>query len=397
MRQCRRVGVSALALDTALACAVYCIQYTQYSIRQQASTSADHLRRYKLHSTQQQRESVQRLPKIELHRHLVGSLRTSTLLDVAREYGIELLTLDFAKLDQLVTVQPDDVKQLGPVLAKMGKIIRLCFPSSAAIRRFVVEMVEDAWAENIVYLEVRFAPAYMASSNGLGFEQIIASVLEGLGEATARYPILCAGIIGLSRDLPLPDFARTVDVAMEFAGDPRIVGVDLSGDEAAAPARQFRAAFEQIRKDGRLGITVHAGEGVGAESVAAAIEQLGAQRIGHGVRAVEDPDVLTLAKGRGVVFEVCPSSNVLTGAVPDLAHHPLKLLLENGLVATINTDDPRWFGVDLTDEYCLVLDELGLSWDQLRQAVLNAAAGAFQPEYVRGDLISRIEREFHHA
>jgi adenosine deaminase len=324
------------------------------------------------------------LPKVELHRHLPGSLRLETIIDLAHEYQFDLPTDDPQELKRYVQVTPGTPADLAYILRTVSAFLRRFFVSREAIARIAFEMVEDAWREGVIYLEVRFSPWYMATEHGLSLDDVVAGVADGLEAARARYPIHTAMLIGMTREAGLEACSRAANLAL---AQREVVGVDLSGDEQSHPARQFKSVFERIRRDGRLGITVHAGEASGPESVRDAIEYLGAHRIGHGVRVIHDPQVVELVRSRGVTLETCPTSNVLTGAVLSLADHPLRELLTAGVAATINTDDPSWFDTTLTGEYCLALAQLGLSFSELRQAVINAARGAFLPAAEREALV----------
>lgn len=190
-----------------------------------------------------------------------------------------------------------------------------------------------------------------------------------------------------------PDLAAAVAELAAARIDQGIVALDLAGDEANFPAEPFAHIFEESRQRG-LALTLHAGEWSGAANVGIAIEQIGVERIGHGVRVMEDMDVARLARDRGIVFEVCPTSNYQSGVIPDLNAHPLPAMLAAGLTVTVNTDDPGVSRITLSDEYQLACNILGLSLDQLRGCVLAAAKGAFLPEPERVQLAADIESAF---
>jgi adenosine deaminase len=171
-----------------------------------------------------------------------------------------------------------------------------------------------------------------------------------------------------------------------------VVGIHLGGDEAAYPARQFVDAFRIARQAG-LGVAAHAGEGDGAASVRDAIEQLGVQRVGHGVRAVEDPGLVREIASRGVTLEVCPTSNQRTGVVPDIEQHPLRRFLEAGVRVTIGSDDPSYFDTDTTRELCLVHQVLGIDLDGLDALIDNGLRASFQGEVERERLLVAFAAE----
>ena len=339
---------------------------------------------------------IAQLPKIELHRHLPGSIRTQTFFDLAAEYGFKLPAHTVDDLRPYVQVMPDTPADLGHILRGLGDFQRCLFVSPTALSRLTFEMVEDAYREGIIYLEVRFSPLTMAGES-LTFQEVMQGIRDGLDRARDCYPVRTTILLGLTRTANVETCARIADLALSLAGQGDVVGVDLSGDEAASPPGVFVDLFDQIRTDGRLGITVHAGEAAGPQSVQDAVELLGAQRIGHGVRAILDPDVVQLVRERKVVLETCPISNALTGAVPRLEEHPLAQFLRAGVAATINSDDPSWFDSTLNKEYYLALTTLGLSFKELHQAVANAAQGAFLPDVERAQLSAAIDSAYHAA
>lgn len=360
-----------------------------------AKTERRRARRLAGEQVQRLRTLIAELPKVELHQHLPGSLRTQTVIDLADEYGFDLPSRDPEELRPYLQVMPDTPAELGPILRTLGDFQRRCFVSPEALSRLTFEMIEDVHREGIVYLEIRFSPLTMAGDR-MTYDQVMEGVHDGMARAAAQYDVKTKIVLGMTRTDPVAS-RGIAELALTLADDEQIAGVDLSGDEAVAPARDFEPLFEQIRADGRLGITIHAGEAAGPESVRDAVERLGADRIGHGVRAIQDPAVVDLLRARGIVVETCPTSNVLTGAVPSLDEHPLPAFLERGVAATINTDDPAWFDSTLNQEYYRVLVEMRLSFAQLHQAALNAAEGAFLPAEEKVRLHERLDAAYQEA
>lgn len=336
------------------------------------------------------------LPKIELHRHLPGSLRLETIIDLADQYGLDLPSRDPDALRPYVQVMPDTPADLGHILRHLGTFQRRCFVAPEVLSRLTFEMVEDAFQEGIVYLEVRFSPLTMAGES-LTFDEVMEGVIDGLRRARRQYPVQTSILLGMTRTSDMETCERIADLARAHAGSGTVAGVDLSGDEAVSPARAFADLFQEIGADGRLGITIHAGEAAGPESVRDAIELLGAHRIGHGVRAILDPAVVDLVRTRGIVLENCPISNVLTGAVPSLDQHPLPRFLRAGVAATINADDPSWFDTTLNKEYYAALTDLGLTFEELHQSLRYAVQGAFLPEQAQAELIATIDSAYEAA
>jgi len=319
------------------------------------------------------RSKLSGLPKVELHRHLEGSLRLETLCEIARDFKLDLPT-DPDALRPLVQVHSADEATSSRFLSKFT-VLRNFYQSPEVIRRLTYEVVEDAARDHIRYFELRFTPMALAKTRGYALHEVTHWVLTAVEEARRAFPQMHVELIAsVNRHEPLAVAEKVAQIAADHKED--IVGLDLAGDEANHSATPFEALFQEARRAG-LGITAHAGEWSGSPTVRHAIEQLGAQRIGHGVRIMEDPDVVALARERGTVFEVCVTSNVQSGVVRRLSDHALPRMLADGLLATINTDDPAISDITLTDEYQIASESLGLTSEQLHTAILTAASAAF--------------------
>jgi len=336
------------------------------------------------------RAQLHALPKVDLHRHLEGSLRLQTLADIAREHGIDLPSYDIERLRLFVTVT-DEEPDFHRFLEKF-RLLRRFYPTQAAVERVAYEAVADAAADNIKYLELRFNPVALARAQGFSFNEVTTWVCGAVARAQRDCGVRTNLILQIGRDEDLDTASRIADVALAHRGDG-VVGLDLAGDEARYPARCFAKVFQRARQEG-LGVTVHAGEVGGAENVREAIELLGAQRIGHGVRMIENSQVVQLARERNVTFEVCPTSNLQTGVVRCFWQHPLPDLLALGLRVTINTDDPSISDTTLTDECLVVMLAMGVTLKQIKRTTMMAVEGSFQPpgerkrlvEWFRGEL-----------
>ncbi len=312
-------------------------------------------------------------PVVELHRHLDGNVRLHTVLELARERGIRLPADDAEGLRPHVEVlepRPD----LMAFLAKFD-VLRRVIADAAAIRRIVRENLEDAAREGIDYLELRFSPAFMGELHGLAPRWVTETVCDALAEAAATSPVR-AQLIGIVSRTYGPERGWLEVEAAIACRDRGVVALDLAGDEAHRPGELFVAHFRRAR-DAGLHVLAHAGEAAGPESVRQAVEELGAERIGHGVRAIEDPAVVELLARRRVPLEVCPTSNVHTSTVPSYDAHPLRRLMAAGVVATLNTDDPSISGIDLPHEYRVARQRMGLGDAELAALQRNALAAAF--------------------
>lgn len=321
-------------------------------------------------------------PKIELHRHLPGAIRFETWWDIVSRSGVSLPTIDPGQLRRLMTVSgQSSLKEF----LKCFETINLCFVDAAALERITYEAIADAWAENIIYLELRFSPTRMAQRANISTAAALEAVIAGRQRAIADFPIEVGLIAGLSRELGVGTCAVEAEVIASYAGRG-IAGIDLLGNEADFPAEWFAPIFQPLARQGQLGITIHAGEAAGADSVRAAVVRLGATRIGHGIRAEEDPAVMALLKERRVTLEICPTSNVQTAATPELSTHPLARYLRAGLKVTINTDDPQVSQIDLAHEYELAASTLGLTEAEISQTLHYAVEAAFTTAEIKAHL-----------
>lgn len=324
------------------------------------------------------------LPLIDLHRHLDGAIRLSTILDLGLQHNLPLPARDLEGLRPYVQVtepQPGLVAFLSYFKWMTGVLV-----DADAVRRVAYENVEDAHREGVDHLELRFSPWFMAQPHGLAPEAVVEACADGAAAGARDFGVSVRLIGILSRHYG-PVIAHQELAAIRSQRD-RIAALDLAGDEGNWPGAQFVEHFK-IARDLGWAITVHAGEGAGPESVWQAIDGLGATRIGHAVRAVEDPALLETLATRGIGIEANLTSNVQTSTVPDYASHPLKRFLEAGLLATLNTDDPGISAIDLPFEYEVAAPRAGLSPDQIRQAQRNALELAYLTADERVALLAR--------
>lgn len=316
------------------------------------------------------------LPKIDLHRHLEGSLRLATLAEIAHEHGVDLPSWNLEQLRPYVQVVDDDQPDFHGFLAKF-KLLRRFYSSREAVIRVAYEAVADAAEDNIRYLELRFNPVALAFNQGFSFEEVVDWVISATDQAQDDYPIQVRLIVQIGRHEP--QYARQL---AEIAADRQergVVAIDLAGDEITYPVTDFVDVFRWAKQQG-LHITVHAAEAGPPSNVIAAIEMLGAERIGHGVRAKEDLSVIDLLNQQQVPLEMCPTSNLQTGIIPKLAQHPLFAFYQIGIPVTINTDDPSISNTTLTDEFLVATHGAGVPFRVLPEIILNAAKAAFLPE-----------------
>lgn len=328
------------------------------------------------------------LPKVELHRHLEGSLRLATMLDIAHRDGITI-PVSMLNLSGLVQVQDEDPLTFTNFLEKF-KTLRLFYRSPEVIHRITREAVEDAARDNIRYLELRFTPVALSRAEGFPLHDVIDWVITSAQEAAKKYKVKVGLIASVNRH-ESPELAEQVAwLAAEHVKNG-MYGLDLAGNEAEFPAAPFVGIFQEAKQAG-LQITVHAGEWGGPQNVRDAIQLFDSDRIGHGVRVLEDENVTALARERGTIFEVCVTSNYQSGVVPALGSHPLVSMFESGLNVTLNTDDPSVSRITLSQEYHLACDDLGLPFDTLRSSILTAAEAGFLPETEKKKLVTSVKK-----
>lgn len=326
------------------------------------------------------------LPKVELHCHLEGSMSVDTVRALTERHGADP-----------APVWPDG---FPPVFTFDG------FPSFARQFWFGLSLlrtgedlatITDDLAATLAAQKVRYAEitttAYThfrdrGDRPGMSRREYRDGLDEGRRRAAAR-GVEIGWVIDIPRDLEMPDETVTVDYLESALTPEGLVGIGLGGYEVGFPAAPYAAHFARGRALG-LASVPHAGETEGPDSVRQAIEQLGATRIGHGVRSVEDPELLASIADRGLMLEVCPTSNVLLGVADSIEAHPLPALRQAGARVCLNTDDPGWFATDLVTELALASEHLGISRDDHRSMQLDAVAAALMPDPSKRSLSQEI-------
>ena len=332
-------------------------------------------------------ELLRRLPKAELHVHLDGSLRPGTMIDLARAAHIPLpaSTPDALRRHMLV----DDARNLEDYLARFELTIAL-LQTPEAIERAAYEMCEDAAADGVRYLEVRYCPR-LSCRDGLTLDEVLAAELRGLARGEADFGVVARAINCSLRHF---DPAISLDIARHSVGfqGRGVVGFDLAGGEAGSPAARHAEAFAVAARGGLL-LTAHAGEAAGAESIAEAVHDCHAQRIGHGTRLFENPRLRDYIRDRRILIETNITSNVQTRAVPEAAAHPVRRYFDDGVNVTLSTDNWLMSGVTLSGEYWLAHTELRFTRGEIDRMILNGFEGAFLAWPEREALVSAVRDE----
>ena len=338
-------------------------------------------------SSEVTREKLLALPKAELHVHLDGSLRPSTMLELASGLGVKLPATE--RLALASAMQTATSRDLVEYLEKFAITLSL-MRTPGALERTAYELAEDSASENIRYLELRYSPV-LHTDKGMSLEEAVAAPLRGLTRAEADFGIRTGLIICGIRSFEPSVSLRLAELAVEFK-DQGVVAFDLAGAEVGNPAREHREAF-QYAADHHLGLTIHAGEADGADSIAQALHECHARRIGHGTRLLEDSALEAFVNDFRIPLEVCLTSNVQTGVAPTFADHPFRRYFDAGLVVTLNTDNRLLSGTTLTDEYWLAHQELGLGWEELTEVSLLGFQAAFLPYEAKVNLLEEVEEE----
>lgn len=323
------------------------------------------------------------IPLVDLHHHLDGSIRLETILDLGIQHNLPLPAFDLEGLRphvQVSTPQPgvmvfiEKFKWMTGVLADLD-----------ACRRVAYENVEDAARLGIHYIELRYSPWFMAEAHRLSPEGVVEAVTDGIRAAENKFKVKANQIGILSRHYGA-EIAKKELAALLVHRD-EITALDLAGDEANFPGDLF-VEHTRIARDAGWHITIHAGEARGPESVWQAVQELGAERIGHGVHAIDDPKLLDYLAEHRIGVECNLTSNVQTSTVADYPSHPMKRFMEAGVLASINTDDPGISAIDLLYEYDQAAPAAGLSANQIRQAQANGWTTAFLTEEDRKAILS---------
>jgi adenosine deaminase len=327
---------------------------------------------------------LRQLPKAELHCHLDGSLRAETLLELARENRIHLPKQTAEELASFMRV--DDAQNLEDYLRRFDVTISV-LQSEEALERVAYELAEDAADDGVRYIEVRNAPI-LNVVQGITLVQAIEAPLRGLRRAEKDFGIMARFIVTALRQFPAENSLELARLAVEFRNEG-VVAFDLAGGEKGNPAARHAEAFRYAREH-NLAVTVHAGEGDGAESVRQAVHVCGANRIGHGTRLIEDPELTQYVNDRRIALEVCLTSNVQTRVADSYETHPLREYFDQGLNVTLNTDNRLMSATTLTDEYVHAAEQLGFTTEELAGIALNGFESAFLPWEERLMLIEEV-------
>jgi adenosine deaminase len=334
--------------------------------------------------------SIRALPKVELHRHLSGSMRFATLLELARRHGLALGASTPREVERLIQNRTsggslEEFLKAWRILNRVTADAALVDPNIYG--QLVYEAVADAYLnENIYYLELRMVPPCLTINHdfhALEFNDALWAIKHGIDKAAKEFPTLVKIILSLPRDFLtkqtqkfLKEYYYILLKSVDVYKDRYLVAFDLAGNEFSHPARFFSEFFHDV-KDLGYKVTIHAGEAEGPESVREAVDLLHADRIGHGVAACEDEALMAKLKSLQIPIEICVTSNLVTGAVMPLQGHPVRMFFDFGLFLTVNADDPTVLSTDLNTEFLTLVRRFGFSLDEVRTLSANAIDAAF--------------------
>jgi len=338
---------------------------------------------------------IRAVPKVLLHDHLDGGLRPQTVLELARETGYADLPGD--NVEELTRKLTEGAHRghLEIYLDAFRHTVAV-MQTPEALRRVAAECAEDLAADGVVYAEVRFAPE-LHTQRGLSLDEVVRAVLEGFREGSTNRPITVYALLTAMRTA-----ARSLEIA-ELAvrhRDEGVVGFDIAGAEAGWPPSRHLDAFQYVKRE-NFHITIHAGEAFGLPSIWEAVQYCGTERLGHGVRIVDDIQIsaegsvrlgrlAAYIRDRRIPLEMCPTSNVQTGAAPSIAEHPIRVLRQLSFRVTVNTDNRLMSQVTLSSEFHRLVTEFGYGWSDIEWLTINAMKSAFSGFDERLHLINTV-------
>lgn len=330
--------------------------------------------------------NFEKLPKIELHCHLDGSVRPSTIIELANMKNIDIPSKNIDEIKNMM-VAPKDCKSLDEYL-KRFELPGLIMQDEDSLERIAFELMEDASKENIVYIEIRFAPL-LHINKGLNTKQVIESVLKGIKRAESIYDIKGNLILSCMRTMSVESSYDVIEAGKEYLNNG-VVAVDLCSSENEQFCEKFEEPIYLARSYGYR-ITIHAGEtGIG-ENVYDAITLLKAERIGHGVFIKDCEKAYNLVKENNVTLEMCPTSNLQTKAIKNIENYPLNNFHKDGIKVSLNTDNRTVSDIDLTNEYNIIFNNFEMSENDYKTIYLNSVEASFADENTKNKLRNYIK------
>lgn len=312
------------------------------------------------------------MPKIELHCHLDGSVRPETIVKIAKKDKIELPSYDIDEIKKL-SIAPKECKSLDEYLEKFDLPLKV-MQSQENIELITFELMEDALFENVKYMEIRFAPV-LHTKGGLSQREVIQSAINGIKKAEKYFNIEASLILCCMKHLSEEEAIKTIEAGKEFIGNG-VSAIDLAGGEEEGFASKFEKSMKLAKEYG-YHITIHAGEAASAQNVIDAIEKLGAERIGHGVRIIGCEEAYNLVKEKNIMLEICPTSNVQTKAVESISDNPIRKFFDDNLKISINTDNRTVSNTSMSDEFEICSREFKFDEDDYKKIYSDSVKALF--------------------
>ncbi|HDR05862.1 MAG TPA: adenosine deaminase [Candidatus Marinimicrobia bacterium] len=333
-------------------------------------------------------EKIHSLPKTDLHCHLDGSLRVSTLMELAENYNVKLPSNDAAQLQKYLTCE-DHCESLPDYLTRFDLTLSV-LQKPEALERVAYELAEDASKENIRWLEVRYSPI-LHLEEGMRTMDNLEAVIRGLQRAEKDFGIRGGVIVCGMRQVEPEVSVHLAELSVAYK-NRGVIGFDLAGPEENYPAKDHEQAFRLVLKN-NINVTIHAGEAYGAESIHQAVHYCGAHRIGHGTRLAEDGDLMNYINDHRICLEVCLTSNMQTKSVKKLSNHPFKFYRDFGLRLSINTDNRLISNTTVTDELFLAYKTFNLSLTDIKDIIIDGFKSTFMHHRERQLLVRSIAQE----
>jgi adenosine deaminase len=334
------------------------------------------------------RSLLQRLPKVELHCHLDGSLRVETILDLAEKDGVQLPTTDLDRLRKNLVVG-EKRGSLEDYIARFDITLSV-MQTPESLERCAYELIEDVAKENVRYIEIRYSPI-LHTQKDMTPDDSVEAVRAGLLKAEKDYGVKSGIIVCGIRNISAGVSLKLADLTVRYKNNG-VIGFDLAGAEENFPAKEHREAFYLIHNN-NVNATIHAGEAFGPASIHQAIHYCGAHRIGHGTRLKEDKVLMHYVNDHRIPLEICLTSNWQTRSIRSLKHHPIKYYYDNGIRVTLNTDNRLMSGTTLTDEFKIAKQLFGFGLHDFREITITAMKSAFLHYAARKKMIRNIAEE----
>ena len=333
-------------------------------------------------------ELIKKLPKVELHCHLDGSLRINTIIDIAKKNKIKLPSFEPETLSKIISLDKQKIS-LEDYIA-LFDITLSVMQDEKSLERISYELMEDLASDNVYYAEIRFSPI-LHTKNEMSIDRALKAVQKGLERGSKSYGIKYGIIICGIRSIDPMISIELAELAVKYKNNG-VVGFDLAGAENNYPAKKHKEAFYIIRNN-NINTTVHAGEAFGPESIHQAIHTCGANRIGHGIRLLEDPELLSYVNDHRICLEICITSNFHTGAVDSINEHPFKYYYDRGVRVSLNTDNRLISNTNLSKEYLTACKLFNLNLKDIREIIIMSMKSAFIPHQERKELIKILSNE----